>query len=119
MVKPHLAHAACQRATQPLTLTLPNVTCAVLTSPLPLPLPPRPPSTRHTPRGRPAASTSASPIIAAPKAARFGTLGLGALVSGISGLMGGVVPPPPAPPQDGSRVVLPMAQSQVEQVEEL
>ena len=45
--------------------------------------------------------------------------GLGALVSGISGLMGGAVPPPPAPPQDGSRVVLPMAQSQVEQVEEL
>ena len=64
-------------------------------------------------RGRPAASLTASPLVAAPKAPRFG---IGSLMSGISGLMSGAVPPPPAPPKDGSHLVLPTAQSQQEEV---
>jgi len=79
---------------------------------------PQPEGARAGPDGkrdRPAASTSASPLVVAPKAPRFG---LGTLMSGFSGLMSGAVPPPPAPPKDGSRFVLPIAQSQ-EQVEEV
>ena len=67
-------------------------------------------------RGRPATSLTASPLVAAPKAPRFGGLGIGSLMSGISGLMSGAVPPPPAPPKDGSHLVLPPAQSQQEEV---
>ena len=79
---------------------------------------PQPEGARAGPDGkrdRPAASTSASPLVAAPKAPRFG---LGTLMSGFSGLMSVAMPQPPAPPEDGSRLVLPNAQSQ-EQVQEL